>query len=161
MYNKYGEENMKIYIGCDHRGVDYQNKIKEYLEKKGYEVIIPLNNHTDIDDYPDFAFEVCRNVSNNSGSFGILLCGTGIGMSIAANKVKGIRAARCVTKNDAEITRADNDANVLCLGINDSKIEDLYEIIDAFITHDAPSDDRHYRRIGKITKYETGNYYEL
>jgi len=152
---------MKIFIGCDHRGVEYQNKIKEYLESKGYEVGISSYPHNDTDDYPDFAFDICTKVINNKDSLGILLCGTGIGMSIAANKVKGIRAARCVTKSDAYYARIHNDANVLCLGINDVPVENLFVIVDEFLNNPSPSEERHQKRVNKISRYETGNYYEF
>ncbi len=147
---------MKIYIGCDHRGVEYQNKIKTYLEKKGYEVEKSTVQHNDKDDYPDFAFDVCEKVVKTPNSFGILLCGTGIGMSIAANKVKGIRAARCVSKSDAYYSKIHNDANVLCLVINDTPVEALIEIVDEFLNNTSPTEERHQNRVNKIIHYEQG-----
>ncbi len=92
---------MKVYIGTDHRGVETQNKIVNYLKDLGIDINISKLKHNDNDDYPDFAFDVCKRVVDNKNSLGILICGTGIGMSIAANKVKGIRAARCVNTDDA------------------------------------------------------------
>ena len=120
---------MKIFISTDHRGIIFENEISNYLVNKGYEVIHTKLPHSSTDDYPDFAFEACNNVINNVDSFGILICGTGIGMSIAANKVKGIRAAVCHDEKDAYLARNDNNANVLCLNYNLEKNE-AFKIID-------------------------------
>ena len=106
---------MKIFIGTDHKGINTLNNIVEYLKENNIEVEESKLKHSDTDDYVDFAKDVCVNVLKNSDSFGILICGTGIGMSIAANKIKGIRAARCVSTDDAYLTRTDNNSNVLCL----------------------------------------------
>ena len=148
---------MKIFIGTDHRGVDVEKEIVAYLKSNNFEVSQTTITHTPTDDYPDFAFEVCHNVIKNSESLGILICGTGIGMSIAANKVKGIRAAHCTTVHDASLTRIDNNSNVLCISYN-LPIEDIYNIIDTFISTKASDDERHQRRINKIIKYENGEY---
>ena len=146
---------MKVFIGCDHRGVKEQEEIKDYLESLGHEVYISGVPHNDTDDYPDFAFDVCSKVLDNN-SFGILLCGTGIGMSIAANKVKGIRAARCVNETDAYYARIHNNANVLCLGINDTDITKLFAIAQTFLKKYPEPEERHKKRIEKIIKYEDG-----
>lgn len=146
---------MKIYIATDHRGVEIEKQIVSSLKSNNYEVIQSNIEHSDVDDYPDFAFEVCNNVANDNDSIGILICGTGIGMSIAANKVKGIRAARCVTPMDAYHTRNDNNANVLCLGYNQD-LNLLLEIIDTFINTKSSNEERHIRRINKISSYENG-----
>ena len=118
---------MKVYIGTDHRGVETQNKIVNYLKDLGIDINISKLKHNDNDDYPDFAFDVCKRVIANKNSLGILICGTGIGMSIAANKVKGIRAARCVNTDDAFFARNHNDSNVLCISSNND-INNIYEI---------------------------------
>ena len=146
---------MRIYIGTDHRGIDVEKKIVEYLKNKNHEVIESRIEHSDADDYVDFAKDVSLNVVNNENSKGILICGTGIGMSIAANKIKGIRAARCVTVEDAYYTRLDNDANVLCLGYN-SDLNTLFEIVDTFLTTSFSHAERHTRRVNKIKQLESG-----
>lgn len=146
---------MRIYIGTDHRGIDVEKKIVEYLKNKNHEVIESRIEHSDADDYVDFAKDVSLNVVNDENSKGILICGTGIGMSIAANKIKGIRAARCVTVEDAYYTRLDNDANVLCLGYN-SDLNTLFEIVDTFLTTSFSHAERHSRRVNKIKKIESG-----
>ena len=144
---------MKIYIGTDHRGIDVEKNIINYLKKNNYEVIESRIEHSDADDYVDFAKDVALNVINNENSIGILICGTGIGMSIAANKIKGIRAARCVSIEDAYYTRLDNDANVLCLGYN-SDLNTLFEIVNTFLTTSFSHAERHTRRVNKIKEIE-------
>lgn len=147
---------MKIYIGTDHRGIEIENQIINSLRDNNYEVIDSTLPHSDTDDYVDFAIDVANKVKSDPGSFGVLICGTGIGMSIAANKVKGIRAARCITPIDAYHTRKDNHANILCLGYNqDLKL--LLEIIDTFVNTKGSDEERHIRRINKISSYEEGN----
>ena len=147
---------MKIAIASDHRGVDYKNKLISYLTKKGYEIIdcSPINNPTD--DYPDFAFEVCNKINNNEADIGILCCRTGIGMSIAANKVKGIRCAKVDSVEDAILSRNDNGANVLSFNYT-KRFSKVRKMIDAFIHADVLNDERHIRRINKISEYEKSN----
>lgn len=146
---------MKVFVGTDHRGIEVEKNIIDYLKNKNHEVVESRIEHSDADDYVDFAKEVSLNVINNPGSIGILICGTGIGMSIAANKIKGIRAARCVTVEDAYYTRLDNDSNVLCLGYN-SELNTLFEIINTFITTPFSNAERHTRRVNKIKELESG-----
>ena len=146
---------MKIYIGTDHRGVEIEKQIVSSLRDNNYEVEESNLPHSDTDDYVDFAFDVANKVKNDKDSFGILICGTGIGMSIAANKNKGIRAARCTSPMDAYHTRNDNHSNVLCLGYNQD-LNVLLEIIDTFLNTKGSLEERHLRRVGKITSYEEG-----
>ncbi len=146
---------MKIFIGTDHRGIEVEKNIVEYLKNKNHEIIESRIEHSDADDYVDFAKEISLNVINNPGSIGILICGTGIGMSIAANKIKGIRAARCVSVEDAYYTRLDNDSNVLCLGYN-SELNTLFEIVNTFINTSFSNAERHTRRVNKIKELESG-----
>ena len=144
---------MKIFIATDHRGIDTEKEIKEYLEKKNFEVIGSDLPHSDTDDYVDFAVDICNKVLKEKDSFGILICGTGIGMSIAANKIKGIRAARCVSVEDAYLTRTDNNSNVLCLSYK-TPIETNLEMIDKFIETPFSTEERHHRRVNKIMNLE-------
>lgn len=147
---------MKIAIASDHRGVDYKLEIIKYLEKKEYEIIDCSPKNTPIDDYPDFAFEVCKKVVNKEAEIGILVCRTGIGMSIAANKVKGIRCAKINSEEDAILSRNDNGANVMTFNFTED-IENIKKFIDAFIEADSINDERHQRRVNKIIKYEEEN----
>ena len=107
---------MRYYIGADHAGVEIKAFVKDLFEQKGHEVIDMGPFSKDRVDYPDFASKVCKKVLDDVGSFGILICGSGLGMSMAANKFDGIRAALCHNEYSARMARKHNDANVLCLG---------------------------------------------
>ena len=151
---------MRIYIATDHRGVDIEDKIVSYLKDMEIDVVRTNIKHTSTDDYPDFAFDVAKNVLKDEGSLGILICGTGIGMSIAANKVKGIRAARCVSVDDAFYAKNHNAANVICLGMNNS-YEEMIAMIDTFTSTKEATESKHLNRVQKIINYENGTYNEL
>ena len=142
---------MKIAIATDHNGVNEKKEIMNLI--KDVEFVDYSPNNYDTDDYPDFAFKVAEAVASNEVDLGVLMCGTGIGMSIAANKVKGIRAARCVTKEDAILTRKDNDSNIICLSYKIS-FDELIDIIDTFINTPFSNEERHIRRVNKISNYE-------
>jgi ribose 5-phosphate isomerase B len=107
---------MKLAIGCDHGGYNLKERLKKYLQDKKIEVVDCGTNSTERVDYPDYAEKVGKMVAGGKVDRGILVCGTGIGMSIAANKVKGIRAAVCGDCYSAQKAREHNDANILCLG---------------------------------------------
>ncbi len=144
---------MKIAIASDHRGVEYKKEIIKYLEEKNYIVIDCSTQNTETDDYPDFAFKVCEKIVAKEAEVGILVCRTGIGMSIAANKVKGIRCAKINSLEDAILSRNDNGANVMTFNYMDG-IPNIKKYIDAFLTADVINDERHRRRVDKITRYE-------
>lgn len=151
---------MKIYIAADHKGVNLKGQVTDYLEKNNINVIdIGLENY-ELDDYPDFAFKVGEKVVSDPDSLGILICGNGIGMSIAANKVKGIRAARAVTVDDAFKAKNHNGANVIALSC-EVDLATTKEIIDTFLVTKSATDERFIRRINKILAYEQGNNNEL
>lgn len=123
-----------IYIGADSAGYPLKEEIKEYLNGKGYEVHDMGTDSTASCHYPVFAAAVCENVQKNlDGSFGILVCGTGIGMSMCANKHKGIRAALCSDTYSAKMTRVHNDANVMCMGARVIGSCLALEMVDAFL----------------------------
>ncbi len=107
---------MKFYIATDHAGFNIKESVKELVKNLGHEITDLGTNSNERVDYPDFAHKLSIEVLKNRGSFGILICGTGIGMSLAANKHKGIRAALCHDAYTAQMARAHNDANVLCFG---------------------------------------------
>ena len=109
-------ENVKISIGSDHGGFEYKDVIKNFLTNEGYEVIDEGTYSKESCDYPEIAKQVAKKVSTGEVSRGILICGSGIGMSIAANKVKGIRAALCSETTSARLSREHNNSNVLCMG---------------------------------------------
>ncbi len=141
-----------IVIGSDHTGIELKKRIISYLKQKNIDVIDVTNfdNQTG-DDYPDIGYIVSKNVLDKN-CLGIAICGTGIGISIACNKVNGIRASVCTDKYMAQMTRQDNDANVLCLGARLENVE-IEEIVDAFISTKFAG-GRHQRRLDKIKKIE-------
>ncbi|MGM9680321.1 MAG: ribose 5-phosphate isomerase B [Eubacteriales bacterium] len=106
----------RIAIGCDHGGYELKLPILAYLKEEGYQILDMGCDSTDSVNYPVYADKVCNAITDGKADMGILICGTGIGMSMAANKHKGIRAAACENTYSARMTRAHNDANVLCLG---------------------------------------------
>lgn len=144
---------MIIGIANDHRGVKRKKEIVNFLEKKGYEIVDFGTNTEESVDYPKFAFELGENISNKKIDMGILLCGTGIGMSIAVNKVKDVRCARIDSIKDAKITREHNDANVLAIS-SELNIFKTKRIVDTFLTTSFSNEERHIKRIEMISKYE-------
>lgn len=149
---------MRIIIGCDHRGVELKNQIKANLKNDGFEVVESSVKNNENDDYPDFAFDVANKVKNDD--LGILICGNGIGISIAANKVKGIRCARVVDVDDVFKAKTHNGANIIAFGANND-IDKVMEMVNVFIATKYPTEERHLKRIEKIIKYENGEYNEL
>ena len=147
---------MKIAIASDHRGVEYKKEIIKFLKENCNILIDCSKNNTPTDDYPDFAFEVCNKVISKEAEIGILVCRTGIGMSIAANKVKGIRCAKINSIEDATLSRNDNGANVMTFNYTDD-MNNIKKYIDAFISAEVINDERHQRRVDKITAYEEKN----
>lgn len=144
---------MKIVIGCDHGGFEHKNAIKEHLESQGHTVTDCGIYECASVDYPDIAVKVCNEITSGNCERGILVCGTGIGMSIAANKVKGIRAAACSDHFSAKYTRLHNNSNILCLGGRVVGIGTALELTDLFITTEFEG-GRHQKRIDKISKIE-------
>ena len=147
---------MKLFIGADHRGADLAKELYETLKEEGYDITKTEIPTTEEDDYPDFAFDVCKHVLEKKENLGIVICGNGIGISIAANKVKGIRCARVTTKEDAHHAKNHNGANVIAFG--GLSLEDALEIVKTFIETPFPNEERHMRRIQKIIDYEQGVY---
>ncbi len=142
-----------IALGCDHGGLNLKNAIKKYLESKGVEYIDFGTNSSDSCDYVDFAERVSLSVQKGECEKGILVCGTGIGMSLAANKFKGIRAAVCGDYFSAKFTRAHNDANVLCLGQRVTGEGLALELVEVFLNTEFEG-GRHAVRVQKIIDIE-------
>lgn len=144
---------MKIAVGCDHGGFEHKNAIAEHLKKRGFEVtdygILELESV----DYPEIAEKLCDSIVKGENELGILVCGTGIGMSIAANKVKGIRAAACSEHFSAKYTRLHNNSNVLCLGGRVIGVGTAIELADLFVDTEFEG-GRHQTRVDKITAIE-------
>lgn len=148
---------MKIIIGSDHRGVKLKGEMITYLQEEGMEVTSSKIQNHELDDYPDFAFDVASEVLKSEENLGILICGNGIGISIAANKVKGIRCARVMNSDDAFKAKNHNGVNMIAFG--GITTEEAKEIVDIFITTKKASEERHLKRIQKITDYENGEYH--
>lgn len=147
-------------MASDHNGVDFKLKLIELL-KGEYEIVDASTDNYDFDDYPDFAFRVAHLVQKEPDSFGVLICGTGVGMTIAANKVKGIRCALVTSARVARLARRDDDANIIAI---DSIMEPGFaaECIRIFTsTEFCTTEERYDRRKKKVIDYENGEYNEL
>jgi ribose 5-phosphate isomerase B len=144
---------MKVAVGSDHRGLALKDEVVRLVADMGHEVQDFGAYGTQSVDYPEIAQKVGQNVASGKFERGILICGTGIGMSIAANKIKGIRAALCCDAFMAQRARLHNDANVLCLGA--ARTVDAAEIVNVFLTTGYEG-GRHQQRLDKIAKMESG-----
>lgn len=143
-------------IGNDHAGFELKQIIKKHLIDRGFEVLDFGCHNGDSVDYPDFAWNVSEEVTSGRARFGILICGTGIGISIAANKVPGVRAALCHDRFTAQQARAHNDANILCLGGRILPADEACHMVDIFLETDFEN-GRHQLRINKISAIEHNN----
>ena len=142
---------MQIAIGSDHAGFERKKEIIEHLQSLGHTVLDLGTFSKDSMDYPDIAVEVAEKVAQNLVERGILICGSGIGVSIVANKTEGVRAANCVNEEMARLSRQHNDANVLCLGARVTDINSIESIVDAFLETEFEG-GRHEKRIKKLQK---------
>lgn len=142
---------MKISIGSDHRGFIYKGRIKELLSKQGHEVIDFGTNSEESVDYPYYAVKVGESVTSKEADFGVLICGSGIGVSITANKVKGIRSVNICLEKTAEMGRRHNNANVICFGQDVLSFDVVERSLNVFLTTQFEG-GRHERRIEKITE---------
>jgi len=145
-----------VYIGSDHAGYNLKEELKKYFEPKGVKLLDLGTFTTDSIDYPDIAREVSEKVLENPKSLGILICGTGIGMMMTANKNAGIRAAVCTHELMAKMARAHNNANILCLGSRIIGVELARHITEIFLETPFEEEERHVRRVGKIDNPAAG-----
>lgn len=146
---------MRIHIGSDHAGLEFKAKIIAHLQSQGHQVTDHGPHSFDpLDDYPEFCIPAALATAKDPGSFGIVLGGSGNGEQMAANKVKGVRAALVWSVEIARLAREHNDANVISLGgrMHDEKL--CLELVDTFLSTPFSNDERHIRRIGLISKYE-------
>lgn len=141
---------MKIAIGNDHAGPAYKKAIVAYLESKGYDVTNYGTDDFDSVDYPDFAHKVAQDVENQNADFGIVICGSGNGIAMSANKHQKIRCALCWTSEIASLARLHNDANMVSIPARFTSIEQAVAIIDVFL-HTNFEGGRHQNRVNKIT----------
>jgi len=147
------QDKQKIIIGSDHAAYQLKDDIKKYLKDNGYEYEDVGTHSGESCDYPDYALKAAEKVVQENAR-GILICGTGIGMSMAANKVKGIRAALCHNEETARMTREHNDANILCIGSRIIDKETALKIAKVWLETPFSRDERHAKRIKKVMDIE-------
>ena len=143
---------MKIGIVSDHRGYELKKQIINSLENQ-YQILDYGTDTTESVDYPDYAFKIGKKINQKEVDFGVAICGSGIGISIACNKVKGIRCAKVSTEDEAYYTRNDNDSNIVAFSATTS-LEEALKIIKKFVETPFSKEERHQRRINKIKEYE-------
>ena len=146
---------MRIAIGADHGGFELKPQLAEHMKGLGYEVIdVGAHSLEPLDDYPDFARAVAETVAEHKADRGIMVCGSGVGASVAANKVRGIRASVCHDTYSAHQGVEHDDMNVLCMGARIIGFEMAKELVNAFITAKFTGEERHQRRLGKVLEME-------
>jgi len=148
---------MKVVLGCDHGGLNIKNAVIEYLKDNNFEFIDFGCYTEDSVDYPEYAYKVATAVRDNGDTLGILCCGTGIGISMAANKVKGVRAAVCTNDFMAEMTRRHNNSNIICMGGRIIDEATAVKLADIFLNTEFEG-DRNIRRVDMITAIEEGTF---
>lgn len=144
---------MKIAIGSDHAGFEVKKELIDFLRDKGHQVVDFGTNSTASCDYPDIAYPLAKSVVSGENERGILICGTGVGIGIVANKVNGIRCALCANSEVAKLCRMHNNANVISMGARVISVDEMKAIITSFLTTEFEG-GRHQARIDKITKVE-------
>ena len=147
---------MHVSIASDHRGFEVKEQVRQYVEALGHQVTDVGTSDGERVDYPDFAAAVAQQVARGQADRGILICSTGIGMSIAANKIRGVRAANCVNEQFAEYSRRHNDANVLCLSADHLSSAVTKKIVEVWLTTEFDG-GRHASRLAKIGQLEQAN----
>ncbi len=145
---------MKIVIGCDHAGVELKNAVIEHIRSKGHEVVDVGTYTSDSCHYPVYASAACKKILSGECELGVLICGTGVGMSIAANKHKGIRAACCSDVFSARLTREHNDANMLCFGQRVVGVGLALDLVDAFLGAEYANSGNHPVRVAMLKDIE-------
>lgn len=149
---------MKIVIGCDHAATELKETVKAHLTAKGYDVTDVGTYSSDSCHYPVYAHAACEKILNGECELGILICGTGIGMSMAANKHKGIRAACCSDTFSARLTREHNDANILCFGARVVGQGLALDLVDAFLGAEYLNNGNHVTRVAMLKDIENENF---
>ena len=146
---------MRISVAADHNGYELKNEISEILKREGHDVIdIGPHSLDPLDDYPDFAKPLAKSVSSGETDRGIMVCGSGVGASVAANKVKGVRAAVCHDIYSAHQGVEHDNMNILCLGSRIVGTEVVRELVSAFISAEYTNEERHARRLNKVIEME-------
>ena len=148
---------MKIVIGCDHAGYAIKGAVKDHLISLGHDVVDVGTNSSDSCHYPVYAKAACKKILDGECELGVLICGTGIGMSMAANKHNGIRAACCSDTFSARLTREHNNANMLCFGERVVGVGLAIDLVDAFINAEYLNNGNHVTRVAMLSEIETEN----
>ncbi len=151
---------MKVIIGSDHAATDVKPALISYLESEGYEVTDVGTYTADSCDYPVYADRLCKRIQSGEFERGILICGTGIGISIAANKHKGIFAALCTDEFTAEMCRLHNGANIVCMGARVTTLDTMKKICNIFLTSEPLAEPRHERRRDELKALDNGTFDE-
>ena len=149
---------MKIVIGCDHAATELKETVKNHIQKLGYEVCDVGTYTSESCHYPIYAHAACEKIQNGECELGILICGTGIGMSMAANKHKGIRAACCSDTFSARLTREHNDANMLCFGARVVGEGLALDLVNAFLNAEYLNNGNHVTRVAMLTDIENEKF---
>ena len=147
---------MKIVVGCDHAGIRIKGAVIEHLISKGHDIVDVGTDSDKSCHYPIYAHAACKKILEGECELGILICGTGIGMSIAANKHDGIRAACCSDTFSARLTREHNDANILCFGERVVGLGLALDLVDAFLDAEYMNNGNHVTRVAMLTDIENG-----
>lgn len=147
----------KIAIGCDHAGFDLKGAVVDFIKESGYECVDVGTYSAESCHYPDYAEAVCKKILDGECQLGILVCGTGIGMSMAANKHNGIRAACCSDTYSAKLTREHNDANVLCIGGRVLGVGLALQLVEAFLSAEYVNNGNHVKRVAMLSEIEKKN----
>jgi len=146
---------MRIVVGADHAGFPLNERVIEELRKAGHEITdFGTHDGSIVDDYPDYARKVGQAVQQGKAEIGILICGSGVGAAVAANKLKGVRAALCGDTYSGHQSREHDDCNVLCLGARVTGVELALEIVRAFVAARFTCEERHLRRLKKVAEME-------
>jgi ribose 5-phosphate isomerase B len=146
--------NNQIFIASDHRGFELKSSLVKYLNEKGYAVVDIGPDNAEPVDYPDYASKTCQEVLSHPNSLGILICGTGIGMCMSANKIDGILAGEANTPEIATRGRTEDHLNVLCLSADYTNGDDAISIVDAFIKAEPSTEERYVRRVEEVKNEE-------
>ena len=144
----------KLVIGNDHAGVDYKWELKAYLEEKGYEVVNVGSDSKDSCNYPEFGYKAAKMVADGEADLGILICGTGVGISLSANKLKGIRCGVCSEPFTARLMRQHNNANMIAFGARVVGPDMAKMIVDEFLEAKFQGGGRHTKRVGMIMEIQ-------
>lgn len=147
---------MKIGLASDHRGYKLKEYLKNILPNYNYEVVDFGTNSEESTDYPDYAFALGEAVVSKQVNYGVAICGSGIGISIACNKVKGVRCAKVSNKEEAQVTRIDNNSNIVAFSEKLTE-EEALNVVLSFLATEASTEEKHTRRVNKIIAYEENN----